>query len=173
MSQNTEERESGTRDSNPCELSAVARSNAATSRDDGPAMGRLSSTTESLHIPQCPTVSGTDSRTGRLWTRHGVTSGGRSNGTPEYAVWKVLKQRCLNPRNAKYPLYGARGITVCDRWRDSFAAFIADMGPRPGKGYSVERKENDGNYEPGNCEWATAKEQAANRRPRSCYRRAS
>jgi hypothetical protein len=173
MSQNAEEQESGTRGSNPCELSVVERPNAATAYDNGPASGHLSSTAESLHVPQRPTVSGTDPRTGRLWTRHGVTAGGRPNGPPEYSAWTMMRQRCFNPRAKKFPDYGARGITVCDRWRCSFPNFLADMGPRAGKGYSLERVNNDGNYEPGNCKWATAKEQSNNRRPRSCWRRGS
>jgi hypothetical protein len=80
-----------------------------------------------------------------------------------FYAWVQMKQRCYNPRNHKFKDYGARGITVCDRWRESFAAFKTDMGERP-PGKSIDRRENDGNYEPGNCRWATPLEQAANKR---------
>lgn len=88
-------------------------------------------------------------------------------GTPEYRAWSGMKARCHNPNNPDYHRYGDRGIRVCDRWIESFERFLADMGPRPSSEHSLDRfPNNDGNYEPDNCRWATAQEQAFNRRPR-------
>jgi len=75
-----------------------------------------------------------------------------------------MRDRCSNPLSKDYSRYGARGIRVCDRWLDSFQNFVEDMGEKPSSEYSVDRIDNDGNYEPSNCRWATAKQQAANRR---------
>ena len=84
-------------------------------------------------------------------------------GTPEYRSWAAAKTRCYNPAYSKYPRYGGRGIVMCERWRDSFARFFEDMGRRPSKRHTLDRRNNDGNYEPGNCRWATPKQQAKNK----------
>jgi len=90
-------------------------------------------------------------------TTHGKT------GSKEYVAWKAMLGRCFYTGYHAYHRYGGRGISVCERWRTSFEAFLADVGPAPSSSMSLGRLDNDGNYEPGNCCWQTAKQQAANR----------
>jgi len=85
---------------------------------------------------------------------------------PENVIWADMKRRCHDPKNRDYKNYGGRGIKVCERWQgqDGYKKFLADMGPRPSPEYQLDREDNNGNYEPANCHWTTAKRNNRNRR---------
>lgn len=82
----------------------------------------------------------------------------------EYQSWKAMKKRCLDRNHRSFADYGGRGITICARWISNFAAFLSDMGARPSRRHTLERRDTNGNYEPGNCRWATKTEQQRNMR---------
>ena len=90
---------------------------------------------------------------------------GEAHRTAEYRAWKAMKERCSYPSHVRFDRYGGRGIEVCERWRNSYEAFLADMGRKPSPKHSLDRHpDNNGNYEPGNVRWATPSEQAWNKR---------
>ena len=97
-------------------------------------------------------------------TEHRTIHG--KSGKPEYNSYTHMKSRCYNKKDKNYADYGGRGITVCSRWRNSAEYFFEDMGDKPSAQHSLDRIDNDGNYEPDNCRWATSLEQSLNQRMR-------
>lgn len=102
-----------------------------------------------------------------IFTKHGDTVGGKP--TTEYKTWCHIKDRCYNPDNKQYQDWGGRGIKMCDRWLSSFHSFLEDMGRKPSPELTIDRINNDGDYEPGNCKWGTDLEQAKNKRNNKWY----
>lgn len=111
-------------------------------------------------------TSGNSNSCGCLGRKH-ATEAATTHGlskTATYRIWRAMIHRCENKNSSYYHRYGGRGVTICKRWRASFENFLADMGSRPSARHSIDRyPNNDGNYEPGNCRWATAREQSRNR----------
>lgn len=104
-------------------------------------------------------------RSSARFAEHGESTATKK--TPEYVSWSAMLSRCNNPNATGYERYGGVGITVCQRWRESYQHFLADMGRRPSKQHSLDRFPNNaGNYEPDNCRWATKSEQSSNQRKR-------
>lgn len=109
----------------------------------------------------CFAREGTSARSKNNFLKHGAARHGQLS--PEYGSWRAMRQRCLDSKHPAFANYGAKGVRFCERWND-FRAFLADMGPRPSRGHSLDRfPDRRGNYEPGNCRWATKSEQNENR----------
>lgn len=134
-------------------------------------LAKLSKTETEILSRVCPTCGGkrdprgTQCRKCSSTQRATARATHRMTGSVEYLTWSRMKSRCYDPESQSFGNYGGRGIVVCSEWLHDFMAFYRYVGPRPGRGYSLDRyPNNDGNYEPGNVRWATAKQQLRNTR---------
>lgn len=111
-----------------------------------------------LHLARLRRHGDAKKTTKRTPVKHGLSN------TPEYTTWEGMLSRCYNKKSVKYMYYGGRGITICDRWKENFPSFLEDMGNKPSKSHTLDRIDNDGNYEKSNCRWVTMTHQNRNTR---------